>query len=198
MIANNGATSALTKAGTATLILTGNNTYNGMTTVGNGTLQIGNGGGNGSLGLSDTVTAYGTLVFNLSGASTYSGLISGAGNLTQIGSGVTTLTGSSNYTGPTTISAGTLQIGSGGTGASIGTTLGVLDNGSLGFNHTDAVTFSPLISGSGSLTQAGTGTADPAGQQHLHGRHDGLRRHAADRQRQQRRVPGQSQREPGQ
>ncbi len=157
VIANNGATSALTKSGTATLILTGNNTYNGMTTVGNGTLQIGNGGGNGSLGLSNTVTAYGTLVFDLSSASTYSGLITGAGNLTQIGSGVTTLTGSSNYTGPTTISAGTLLIGSGGTGASIGTTLGVLDNGSLGFNHTDAVTFSPLISGSGSLSQAGTG-----------------------------------------
>ena len=33
----------------------------------------------------------------------------------------------------------------------------MLDNGSLVFNHGDVVTFSPVISGNGGLTQTGTG-----------------------------------------
>ena len=67
--------------------------------------------------------------------------------------------GQQQFIGATTISAGTLQIGNGGSGASIGSTIGVLDNSALVFNHADAVTFSATtaISGSGSLTQAGTG-----------------------------------------
>ncbi len=68
-----------------------------------------------------------------------------------------TLTGSEGYTGGTTISAGTLQIGDGGSGASIGSTSGVTDNATLVFDHADLVTFSPTISGSGSLVQTGAG-----------------------------------------
>ena len=45
----------------------------------------------------------------------------------------------------------------GGSGAFIGDTGSVLDNGSLVFNHNDAVAFSPLVSGSGSVTQVGAG-----------------------------------------
>ena len=40
VIADNGGATALTKAGAATLILTGSNTYTGCTTVSSGTLQI--------------------------------------------------------------------------------------------------------------------------------------------------------------
>ena len=73
-------------------------------------------------------------------------------------------TAANGYTGATLVSGGTLQVGSGGSGASIGSTSGVLDNGSLVFKHADSVTFSPLISGSGSLTQAGPGALTlPAG-----------------------------------
>ena len=43
VIANNGGPTALTKAGPATLILTGINTYSGVTTIGEGILQIGSG-----------------------------------------------------------------------------------------------------------------------------------------------------------
>ena len=50
-----------------------------------------------------------------------------------------------------------MQIGNDGSGASIGGTSAVLDNASLVFNHADAVSFAPVISGSGSLTQTGTG-----------------------------------------
>ena len=71
VIANNVSATALTKAGTATLILTGNNTYSGMTTIGAGTLQIGSGDAQRhAWALSGTVTNYGALVFDLSGAST--------------------------------------------------------------------------------------------------------------------------------
>ena len=50
VIADNGGATALTKAGPATLILTGSNTYSGVTTIGAGTLQVGNGGATGNLG----------------------------------------------------------------------------------------------------------------------------------------------------
>jgi len=56
----------------------------------------------------------------------------------------------------TTINLGTLQIGNGGTTGSI---IGdVIDNGSLVFNRSDDVTFNGIVSGSGSLEQAGKGT----------------------------------------
>ena len=50
VIADNGGATGLTKAGPATLILTGSNTYSGVTTIGAGTLQVGNGGASGTLG----------------------------------------------------------------------------------------------------------------------------------------------------
>ena len=80
MIADNGGTTALTKAGSATLILAGSNTYSGVTTVDAGTLQIGN-GASGSLA-SHAVIDNTPLVFDLAGVITYSGAISGLGTLT--------------------------------------------------------------------------------------------------------------------
>jgi autotransporter-associated beta strand protein len=47
--ANDGVGASLIKAGTGTLILTGNNTYTGGTTISQGTLQLGNGGTTGSI-----------------------------------------------------------------------------------------------------------------------------------------------------
>ena len=66
-----------------------------------------------------------------------------------------TLTGSNSYTGLTTVAAGTLMVGSGGTLGSLpGNTL---DNSALVFNHADNYTYAGAISGSGSVTQAGSG-----------------------------------------
>ena len=66
------------------------------------------------------------------------------------------LTGANSYTGGTTIAAGTLQLGNGGTtGSIIGN---VVDNGALAFDRSNAVTFPGLISGTGSVSQIGSGS----------------------------------------
>ena len=66
------------------------------------------------------------------------------------------LTGANSYTGGTTISAGTLQLGNGGTTGSI--VGNVTDNGTLVFGRGDMVTFPGVISGTGGISQAGSGT----------------------------------------
>ena len=149
-------TGTLTQAGTGTTTLTGNNTYSGTTTISAGALQVGNGGTSGTLG-TGAVVDNGSLVFNRSDATTQSGAISGTGTLTQAGTGTTTLTGSNTYSGTTTISAGALQVGDGGTIGTLGTGA-VVNNANLIFNRSDTVTESVAISGTGTLTQAGTGT----------------------------------------
>jgi outer membrane autotransporter protein len=144
----------LTKADSGALILTANDTYSGGTTIGAGTLQLGNGGTSGAIvgGVLDN----GTLAFDHSDTLTFGGMISGTGAVNQIGSGTTILTANDTYSGGTTIGAGTLQLGNGGTsGAIVGD---VTDNGRLAFNRSDTVTFPGVISGSGGLSQLGSGT----------------------------------------
>ncbi len=135
-------------------ILTAANTYTGGTTISAGVLQLGNGGTTG--GIVGDVTDNGTLAFSRSDTVTFPGVISGSGSLAHFGPGVTILTAANTYTGGTTISAGTLQLGAGGAGGGI---VGdVTDDGALAFNRNDAVTFAGVISGSGSVSQVGSGT----------------------------------------
>lgn len=145
---------ALTKVGAGTLLMTGDSSYAGGTTISAGTLQLGNGGTAGSI-IGDVVNN-GTLVFDRSDVSTFGGAISGSGAVNQIGTGTTVLTGNNNYTGGTTISAGTLQFGNGGTSGSI--TGNVTDNGALAFDRSDTVTYAGQISGTGAVNAIGTGT----------------------------------------
>jgi autotransporter-associated beta strand protein len=76
-------------------------------------------------------------------------------NLT--GPGTMVLTGNNNYTGTTTISSGTLQVGNGGATGSLGTGV-VVDNANLIFNLSSTTTAPGAISGTGNLSQVGTGT----------------------------------------
>jgi autotransporter-associated beta strand protein len=131
--ASGGSGAALVKVGDGTLILSGDNTYTGLTAVLGGALQLGDGGTSGSI--LGNVFVHTTFAVNRSGTYTYAGRIIGDGAVVQMGPGTTILTGNSLYLGGTTISAGTLQLGNGGTSGSI---VGdVLNNGTLAFNRSD-------------------------------------------------------------
>ena len=103
-----GSGGSLVKVGTGTLVLTGNNTYTGGTTISAGTLQLGDGGTSGSI--LGNVTDNGTFSINRSDSYTFGGLISGTGGFQQNGTGTTVLTGANTYTGATAVTAGTLIV----------------------------------------------------------------------------------------
>ena len=160
----------LRQAGTGTLILTGNNTYTGGTSIGSGsTLQIGNGGTTGSI--IGNVVNDGTLTFKRADTVTFGGDVSGTGQLRQDGAGTLILTGTSTYTGGTTIVSGsTLQLGAGGTSGSI---IGdVANGGALVFNRSNTIGFGGRISGTGEVRQEGSGTVVLVRRQHLLRRHE--------------------------
>ncbi|MGA7438815.1 MAG: autotransporter-associated beta strand repeat-containing protein [Luteibacter sp.] len=152
-----GGVTTLGKNGAGTWLLTGTNTYTGNTVVNDGLLQLGNGGTSGSIASPTIIVdTAGTLGFNRSDSMTLDGTISGAGDVVQSGTGTTVLTAADVYTGGTTINAGTLQLGNGGANGSI---VGdVSDNGTLAFNRSDVYAFGGTVSGTGGMTQLGTGT----------------------------------------
>jgi fibronectin-binding autotransporter adhesin len=157
-----GGATTLAKSDAGNWYLTGNSTYTGPTNINAGTLFVGNGGTTGSITSSVVnVTGFGALGFNRSDTVTYAGVIQGDGGVTQAGSGTTVLTGTNAYTGGTTISAGTLQLGDGG---AIGLIVGnVTNNGTLAFNRDNSYSFGGVISGSGTVTQIGSGTTTLVG-----------------------------------
>jgi autotransporter-associated beta strand protein len=154
---------SLTDAGTATITLSGTNTYTGGTTIANGaTILV----ANGSVNLPGSVTNNGSIVLSASTGSTNTmgASISGSGSVNKIAgssSGVTILTGSNSYTGGTVVNVGTLVVGDGTTNGNItgpiSTTLNG-SNGTIAFNRSDAITVTNAISGSGTLSQRGSGT----------------------------------------
>jgi autotransporter-associated beta strand protein len=141
----------------------GTNTGNIYNRNGNFTASLGALFGGPQTGISGAssataLTTYSIGALNLN--STFNGYISDGGQgptaLTKIGTGTLILTGTNSCSGTTTISGGVLQIGAGGTTGNLGTNT-VTDNASLVFNLYDNVVCSNLISGTGSLTQAGYG-----------------------------------------
>lgn len=87
----------LKKAGPGTLVLTGANTYDGVTVVSAGTLRL---SGNGTFGAGN-VTNNSALLF--SGSRTVANAIAGTGSLTNDATGTLTLSGVSSYSGQTVI-----------------------------------------------------------------------------------------------
>lgn len=150
-------TGALTKTGSGTLILVGNsNAWSGSTTISAGTIQVGAGGTTGTLG-TGAIVNNGTLAINRSDNVGLSSPISGTGNLVQMGTAILSLTANNTYSGTTTISSGALSVGNGGTTGTLGTGA-VVNNGELGFNRSNTLIVANTIGGTGSVTQAGTGT----------------------------------------
>jgi fibronectin-binding autotransporter adhesin len=106
-------TGAIHKYNGNTLILGGDSTFSGTTTIHGGTLQIGNDGLTGSL-VGDIVNN-GALVFKrsetpfVSADLTYNGVISGTGTVHKSGFNTLTFGGSNSYTGNTQIEVGVLR-----------------------------------------------------------------------------------------
>jgi hypothetical protein len=84
----------------------------------------------------------------------------GNGFTKTAGAGTNTLIvdGTNSFSGVFTISSGTVQVGAGSTSGTLGTA-SITNNSALIFNRSDSATFSNAITGSGSLTQAGSGTS---------------------------------------
>ena len=104
---------ALIQNGSGNLVLAGNNSYTGTTTIAEGTLTVGDGGTSGSLG-TGAVVNNGVLAFNRSDAVVFNTAMSGTGSLVKNGSGTLTIQKMLSYTGGTTVNEGTLVLGYGG------------------------------------------------------------------------------------
>lgn len=155
----------LTKAGSGTLVLSGNNTYSGNSTVSAGTLQIGAGGTSGSV--AGNIANNAALIFDRSDDLTYSGVISGSGTLEKKSAGTLTLSGNNTFSGAATISGGTIKMGHANALGSTGGGTTVAAGGALDLNGQtvggEAVTLNGHgINGGGALINS-SGTASLSG-----------------------------------
>ena len=145
----------LTKSGTGTLILTGNSTHSGPTTISAGALQLGNGGTSGLLGTSNIVNNA-TLDISRSDALGFNNTISGSGKLVKNGSGVLILGGNNTYTGGTVLNSGLLQLGNAKALGAATSDL-TLNGGTLNLNGNSVIV--GLLSGTGgAIAGRGAGT----------------------------------------
>lgn len=153
---------SLIKQGTGTLTLdnSGINDFTGGVTIGNGTLQVGNGDTAGNLpagGISDN----GVLAYDRADNLTVNNAISGTGGFTQEGAGaILTLSGGNTFTGQVVVTNGsTLKLGS-STALGLGGTAIVTDGSTLDVNGYTAtkklVVAGNGAGGNGALTSSGT------------------------------------------
>jgi autotransporter-associated beta strand protein len=172
------------RAGSGTLTLNGANTYTGETQIYNGTLALGASGtiANSSrvvfVSTSDAtfdisvgdktvkglvtddagdkvVLGSHTLTINNTDDNTFNGIIEGTGGITKTGAGTLILNGTNTYTGVTTISAGTLTLRDNLASS------GIVNNATLRFEPTSdspGIAYDKVISGTGTVVQAGSGT----------------------------------------
>jgi autotransporter-associated beta strand protein len=180
-------TGSLTQAGSGTLTLSAANTYTGKTFANAGTLSVSsdanlgaapgsavadqltfNGGAlqvtaSFTMSTNRGITLNGSGTINTNGGDlTFNGAMTGSGAFAKSGANTLILGGANSYTGTTTISGGALQLGNGGTTGSLSTASAIINNAGLIFKRSNTVTQgvdfrSGPISGTGSLTQSGSG-----------------------------------------
>lgn len=154
----------LRKAGEGTLILTGDNTFTGGTTVEAGKLIASEGAlpADGDV----QVDSGGTLELADAGAATFSGAISGAGDVIKSGSGALLLEGANTSTGSFTIRDGDVSVGDAG---NLAAAVDIGTGRDFTIIESTSKTFSGSLTGGGQLTKEGggtltlTGTADHTG-----------------------------------
>ncbi len=149
VISETGGAHSITKnnngTGNSRLVLAGNNTYSGGTTINGGTLEVGTGSTSGSLGTGPVINNA-TLTFNRAGALNVSQNISGSGVLYHNGSGTTTLGGTNTYTGTTTVTNGRLVLAGAGAHAPVFTGGGaVVNGGRLVFDYNGGPSVGPQV-----------------------------------------------------
>jgi len=173
-----GVSGSLIKTGSATLALSGMNTYGGGTTLNAGILEIGH---NSALGTNTLTIAGGELLLDnniscsnavaLTGAAqiatltsasaTLSGTITGTGSINKIGTGTLVLSGNSSYTGGTSLSAGTLSLAN---SHSLGTnTLTMTDQTALILANAITASNALIFNGEETITVNGTDTGTLSG-----------------------------------
>ena len=99
---------ALVKAGTGSLTLEDDNTFDGSLTIETGEVRLGSGGTTGSI--LDAIVNHGSLVLDRSDDFTFSNPLSGSGNLTKAGANTVTLNLANSFSGFTRIQAGALEL----------------------------------------------------------------------------------------
>lgn len=152
-------TAGLLKQGTGTLTLanSGTNTCLGPLTILAGTVQVGNGGTAGNLGVASVANS-GQIIFNRSDDVTFANAITGSGSLVKNNTDTVTLTGIGNVGGTITANAGTLALAPAGT---ITVTGDVTGNGAFGINSAGKVVLSSAnIAYTGGSLIAGGGTLE--------------------------------------
>jgi len=131
----------LTKQGTAGLIMDNAGTpndFDGIISISNGVLQIGNGDAQGNLG-SGPIVDNGTLIYDRTDKQTLSNQISGTGSMSVATNGTVVLAGANTFTGPLTISYGTVV-------ADNNSALGATNNNPVIVNSGGRLDLAPLTS----------------------------------------------------
>jgi autotransporter-associated beta strand protein len=141
----------LTKTGTGTLTLSGDNLYTGGTTVSAGVLA-------GTVfSLQGNIVNNAQVQMTEATQATYLGAMSGIGVFTKLGDGTLTLTGANTYRGGTVVSAGTLA------GSTRSVQGNITNNGAVQFEQTSAGTYAGAMSGTGQLIKVGSGALTLSG-----------------------------------
>ncbi|WP_159566667.1 autotransporter-associated beta strand repeat-containing protein [Budvicia diplopodorum] len=150
-------TGRLAKTGTGSLTLSGNNTYQGTTTVSAGTLIATKSQALGTGAIANS----GTLQLDFSADGALSSVLSGTGSLVKTGSGIATLSGTGSTQGAIAVNGGTLNLTQTGAfnGASLSTANGAA---TVLATNSSLVLSGALTQNTGSMLSTGIGSVNPA------------------------------------